>query len=149
MKFKDDTFDKLWRWQATQTESDTYCQCDSTSATMHERSAKQLYLLTVIQQFAFKHKRQTFSRVCLRLKRRVCRWKRECYRGANVAAILGVTIMFWHGKLHTSCILYVPVHVKVCKNKTNNVVLWITKVCNFPCQNMTVTPKISAAFALL
>ena len=25
----------------------------------------------------------------------------ECYRSANAAAILGVTVMFWHGKLHT------------------------------------------------
>ncbi len=40
-------------------------------------------------------------RVCLRLKRRVCnferrvcRWKGDCYRSANAAAILGVTVMF-------------------------------------------------------
>ncbi len=39
----------------------------------------------VLQRFASKHKPQTFSRVCLRLKRRicnfkrrVCRWKRAC-----------------------------------------------------------------------
>jgi hypothetical protein len=32
-----------------------------------------------IQQFASKHKPQTFSRVCLRLKRRVYRWKRKCF----------------------------------------------------------------------
>ena len=69
--------------------------------------------------FVFRLKR----RVC-NFKRRVCRWKRECYRSANAAAIqLGVTAMFFHGKLYTSSILYVPVHVKVCKNKTNNVVL--------------------------
>ena len=55
----------------------------------------------MIQRFAFKHRPQTFSCVCLRLKRRVCqfkrrvcRWKRECYRSANAAAILGVTVMF-------------------------------------------------------
>jgi hypothetical protein len=30
-----------------------------------------------IQQFASKHKPQTFSRVCLRLKRDVYRWKRN------------------------------------------------------------------------
>jgi hypothetical protein len=30
-----------------------------------------------IQQFASKHKQQTFSRVCLRLKRDVYRWKRN------------------------------------------------------------------------
>ncbi len=54
-----------------------------------------------IQPIAFKHKLQTFSRVCLRLrrrvfhfKRRVCGWKPECYRSANAAAILNVTVMF-------------------------------------------------------
>ena len=54
-----------------------------------------------LQPFALKNKQQTFSRVCLRLKRRVChfkrlvwRWKRECYRSADAAAILGVTVMF-------------------------------------------------------
>jgi hypothetical protein len=31
----------------------------------------------VLQQFASKHKPQTFSRVCLRLKRDVYRWKRN------------------------------------------------------------------------
>ena len=36
-----------------------------------------LFLLTTIQQFASKHKPQTFSRVCLRLKRDVYRWKRN------------------------------------------------------------------------
>ena len=35
------------------------------------------------------------------MQRRVCRWKRECYRSANAAVILGVTVMFWRGKLHT------------------------------------------------
>ena len=45
-------------------------------------------------------------------------------------------------KLHTSSVLYVLVQVKVCKNKTNNVLF--TKVCNFPRQNMTV----KAAFQL-
>ena len=56
--------------------------------------------------------------------------------------------VFWHGKLHTSFILYIPVHVQSVKIKlTNNVVLWITKMCIFPCQNMTVTPKIATAFA--
>ena len=36
-----------------------------------------------------------FSRLhVLRLKRRVCRWRRECYRSANVAAILGVKPLF-------------------------------------------------------
>jgi hypothetical protein len=30
-----------------------------------------------VQQFASKHKPQTFSRVCLRLKRDVYRWKRN------------------------------------------------------------------------
>jgi hypothetical protein len=33
--------------------------------------------LPLIQQFASKHKPQTFSRVCLRLKRGVYRWKRN------------------------------------------------------------------------
>ena len=63
---------------------------------------KQLYFKEIeIWPFAFKHKPQTFSRVCLRLKRRVChfkrrvcRWKRDCYRSANGAAILGVTVVF-------------------------------------------------------
>ncbi len=62
----------------------------------------------LIQRFASKHKPQTFSHVCSRLKRRVSnykrrvgRWKRDCYRSANAAAILGVTVMFRHGKLHT------------------------------------------------
>jgi hypothetical protein len=32
-----------------------------------------------IQQFASKHKPQTFSRVCLRLKRGVYRWKLKCF----------------------------------------------------------------------
>jgi hypothetical protein len=32
-----------------------------------------------LQQFASKHKPQTFSRVCLRLKRGVYRWKRKCF----------------------------------------------------------------------
>jgi hypothetical protein len=32
-----------------------------------------------LQQFAFKHKPQTFSRVSLRLKRGVYRWKRKCF----------------------------------------------------------------------
>jgi hypothetical protein len=31
----------------------------------------------ILQQFASKHKPQTFSRVCLRLKRDVYRWKRN------------------------------------------------------------------------
>jgi hypothetical protein len=34
---------------------------------------------TLIQQFASKHKPQTFSRVCLRLKRGVYRWKLKCF----------------------------------------------------------------------
>jgi hypothetical protein len=33
----------------------------------------------LIQQFASKHKPQTFSRVCLRLKRGVYRWKLKCF----------------------------------------------------------------------
>ena len=33
----------------------------------------------VLQQFASKHKPQTFSRVCLRLKRGVYRWKLKCF----------------------------------------------------------------------
>ena len=36
-------------------------------------------LSNLIQQFASKHKPQTFSRVCLRLKRGVYRWKRKCF----------------------------------------------------------------------
>jgi hypothetical protein len=32
-----------------------------------------------LQQFASKHKPQTFSRVCLRLKRGVYRWKLKCF----------------------------------------------------------------------
>ena len=36
----------------------------------------------------------TFEAVRLHFKRRVGRWKRECYKSANAAAILGVTIMF-------------------------------------------------------
>ena len=45
-------------------------------------------------RLTFKHKPQTFSRVCLRLERCVGRWKRECYISANVAAIFGVTVVF-------------------------------------------------------
>ncbi len=69
-----------------------------------------IYWITIscLQPFAFEHKLQTFSRVFLRSKRRVyhfkrpvCHWKRECSRNANAAAILGVTAMFGHGKLHT------------------------------------------------
>ena len=33
----------------------------------------------VLQQFASKHKPHTFSRVCLRLKRGVYRWKRKSF----------------------------------------------------------------------
>jgi hypothetical protein len=33
----------------------------------------------LLQQFASKHKPQTFSRVCLRLKRGVYRWKPKCF----------------------------------------------------------------------
>jgi hypothetical protein len=32
-----------------------------------------------LQQFASKHKPQTFSRVCLHLKRGVYRWKLKCF----------------------------------------------------------------------
>ena len=42
----------------------------------------------------------TFRTPRLQFKRRVGRWKRDCYRSAYAAAILGVTVMFWHGKLH-------------------------------------------------
>ena len=38
-----------------------------------------LISLPLLQQFASKHKPQTFSRVCLRLKRGVYRWKRKCF----------------------------------------------------------------------
>jgi hypothetical protein len=38
-------------------------------------------VLKCIQQFASKHKPQTFSRVCLRLKRDVYRWKRHVLKG--------------------------------------------------------------------
>jgi hypothetical protein len=38
-----------------------------------------LFIANEIQQFASKHKPQTFSRVCLRLKRGVYRWKRKCF----------------------------------------------------------------------
>ena len=39
--------------------------------------SKCLILKNSLQQFASKHKPQTFSRVCLRLKRDVYRWKRN------------------------------------------------------------------------
>ena len=48
----------------------------------------------LLLRFVSKHKPQTFSRVCLRLKRRVCRWKHGRYGSANAGAILGVTVMF-------------------------------------------------------
>ncbi len=43
-------------------------------------------------------------------KRRVDRWKQECYRNANAVAILDVTAMFCKGKLHISSILY-AIHI--------------------------------------
>ncbi len=58
--------------------------------------------------------------------------------GANAAAILGVTVMFWHGKLHTLVI----------QSTMLAGTYSIDEVCNFPCQNMTVRPKIAATFAL-
>ena len=88
---------------------------------------------TRLQQFAFKHKPQTFSRVCLRLKQRVCHfkrcgllWKRECYRSANAAAIVGVTVMFCHGKRHTL------VMVLFLQTLTWTGTYSIDEVCNFP-----------------
>ena len=47
-----------------------------------------------LQRFAFKHKPQTCSRICLHLKRRICHWEHECYTTANACTILGVTVMF-------------------------------------------------------
>ncbi len=80
--------------------------------------------LELIQPFASKHKPQTFSLVCLRLKRRVCnfkrrvgRWKCECYRSANAAA-RGVTVMF-------------DMENYILHDTGNNVVQRITKVYNF------------------
>jgi hypothetical protein len=43
----------------------------------------------ILQQFASKQKPQTFSRVCLRLKRDVYRWKR------NVSLLMSSVIVQW------------------------------------------------------
>ncbi len=103
-----------------------------------------------VQRFAFKHKAQTFSRVCLRLKQGVCnfkwrvgRWKRDCYRRPNVAAILGVTVMFWHGKLHTLVIRSTTLVVLFLQTVTWTGTYSIDEVCNFPRQNMTVTRRLN------
>jgi hypothetical protein len=60
-----------------------------------------------IQQFASKHKPQTFSRVCLRLKRGVYRWKRKCFTAhatcysekhridIGVKRLIQLFFMFW------------------------------------------------------
>jgi hypothetical protein len=55
-------------------------------------------VIIYIQQFASKHKPQTFSRVCLRLKRGVYRWKRNVsllmWR-VIVQSLIQLFFMFW------------------------------------------------------
>ena len=67
-----------------------------------------------------------------------------------MAAILDITVMFWHGKLHTlfSDLKY-QVVVFIFTDCDVDGIYSMDEVCNFPCQNMTVTSKIAATFALL
>ena len=66
-----------------------------------------------------------------------------------MAAILGVTVMFCHGKSHTLGIQSTTLLVLFLQIVTWTWTYSINEVCNFPSQNMTVTPKIAPAFALL
>jgi hypothetical protein len=58
-----------------------------------------------IQQFASKHKPQTFSRVCLRLKRDVYRWKRNVsllmWR-VTVQSLIQLFFRFWCAFVYVS-----------------------------------------------
>ena len=77
------------------------------------------------------------------------RWpKRDCYRSAIAAAIFGVTVMFWDGKSHTLVNQSTTLLVLFLQTVRWTGTYSIDEVCNFPCQNMTVMPKIAAAFAL-
>ena len=56
--------------------------------------------------------------------------------------------MFCHGKLHTLVIQSAMLLVLFLQTSTWTWT-YIDVVCNFPCQNMTVTPKIVHAFAVV
>jgi hypothetical protein len=62
----------------------------------------------LVQQFASKHKPQTFSRVCLRLKRDVYRWKRKCFTAhvtcysANPNSVIFHVLMYFRVRFSVS-----------------------------------------------
>ena len=62
---------------------------------------------------------------------------------------MGVTVMFWHGKLYTLVFQKTTLLVLFLRTSASTWTYSIDEVCNFLCQNMTVTPKIATAFALL
>ena len=100
-----------------------------------------------LQLFAFKHKQQTISRVCLRLKRHVFQLKRAfvCYRNANCkrGSYFGRNghVLIW--KIAYRYFIYtvqnVLDHIKVC------ILFCLLKsICiysvYFPCHNITLEP---------
>ena len=107
-------------------------------------------MFITLQPFASKHKPQTFSRVCLRLKRRVYCWKRECYRIANAAAILGVqSLSCFEMENYTLVVIQsTTLLVLFLQTLTWTGTYSVDEVCNFPCQNMTVTPKLQPCLHL-
>jgi hypothetical protein len=62
-----------------------------------------------LQQFASKHKPQTFSRVCLRLKRDVYRWKR------NVSLLMWRVIVQWPNSVIFHVLMWFRVRFSVSK----------------------------------
>jgi hypothetical protein len=111
-------------------------------------------LFTCLQLFAFKHKPQTFSRVFLRLKRGVYRWKRTFFT-AHVTCYVqckafSYFFMSWCAFVHVS----VFPNTRYCKSDQTlfTFILFVTRTyyrglgnietCTEAHQSMTVAPKM-------